>query len=385
MSRQPRVVAGVVDAAVGRLVRHLLGLHVVALAHLDRVEPQLHGDDVDDPLGQPEVLHPRVAAVRRHRRLVRADLREVDADVLPRVAARGDLRPDDAAERLVAGKAPQSSIARTLNPVIVPSACTATSTSRNVRSLPCALAVCWSVRHSVHCTGRPSFLRQQAEDDVLGVEADLVSEAAADVCRDEAQLVDADAQRGRHPDRADARHLVVAVSVHCRFPCRTRRAPRRTRAASTRSGGSGASRSSRRDPPRRGPRRRRPSRRTPDQTIRACVVMQDGLVLQGVLSVDEDGELLVLHLDQLGRVARARAWLHRRPQPARPCGAPCRPRARVVLDRAPWRRRHLEERVGLDRDLVAGDRPVDALERKGCGDVDRDDPRCAYGERTKWT
>jgi hypothetical protein len=62
-----RVVARVVDAAVRRLVGHLLGLHVVLLADLDRVEAELGGDDVDDPLGQPEVLHPRVAAVRRHR------------------------------------------------------------------------------------------------------------------------------------------------------------------------------------------------------------------------------------------------------------------------------------------------------------------------------
>jgi hypothetical protein len=48
---------------------------------------------------------------------------------------------------------------------------------------------------------------------------------------------------------------------------------------------------------------------------------------------------------------------------------------RVVLDRAAGRRRHLEERIGLDRDLVARDRPVDALERECGGDVDRDDPR----------
>jgi hypothetical protein len=59
-----RVVAGVVDATVRRLVRHLLRLDVVALAHLDRVDLELGADDVDDPLGQPEVLHPRVAAVR---------------------------------------------------------------------------------------------------------------------------------------------------------------------------------------------------------------------------------------------------------------------------------------------------------------------------------
>jgi hypothetical protein len=40
---------------------------------------------------------------------------------------------------------------------MVPSAFTGTSTSRNTRSLPCEFAVCWSVRHSVHCTGRFSL------------------------------------------------------------------------------------------------------------------------------------------------------------------------------------------------------------------------------------
>src|SRR5207248_7278483 len=45
----------------------------------------------------------------------------------------------------------------------------------------------------------------------LRVERDLVAEAAADVLADEAELVQADAQRRSHPDRPDSRHLVVAV------------------------------------------------------------------------------------------------------------------------------------------------------------------------------
>jgi hypothetical protein len=51
------VVAGVVDAAIGCLVRELFVLDVVLLARLDRVEAELAGHDVDDPFGQPEVLH----------------------------------------------------------------------------------------------------------------------------------------------------------------------------------------------------------------------------------------------------------------------------------------------------------------------------------------
>src|SRR5438067_1512940 len=75
----------------------------MALALWDRPERDDDlADDVDDPLGQPEMLHPRIAPVRRHRRFVRTDLREVDADVPPAVAPRCDLGPDDAAERLVA-------------------------------------------------------------------------------------------------------------------------------------------------------------------------------------------------------------------------------------------------------------------------------------------
>src|SRR5262249_58977769 len=53
--------------------------------------------------------------------------------------------------------------------------------------------------------------REEATGGELRVQCDLVAETAADVLADEAKLVDADAQGGRHPDRADAGHLVVAV------------------------------------------------------------------------------------------------------------------------------------------------------------------------------
>src|SRR6266545_3050412 len=66
--------------------------------------PQLVGDDVDDPLGQPQVLHAGVAAIGPDRRLVGHHLREVDPDVPPAIHPRRDLSPDDAAERLVAGE-----------------------------------------------------------------------------------------------------------------------------------------------------------------------------------------------------------------------------------------------------------------------------------------
>ena len=97
-----RIVAGVVDAAVRRLVGELLGLHVVELAQLDSIEAQLVRDDVDDPFDHPQVLQPRIAAVGSDRTLVGQRLGVVDADVLEAVVAGHDLRPDHRAERLVA-------------------------------------------------------------------------------------------------------------------------------------------------------------------------------------------------------------------------------------------------------------------------------------------
>ena len=61
---RPWIVARVVDAAVRRLVRHVLRLDEVEPADLDRVEVERLRDDVDHALREPELLHARVAAVR---------------------------------------------------------------------------------------------------------------------------------------------------------------------------------------------------------------------------------------------------------------------------------------------------------------------------------
>ena len=205
------IVAGVVDAPVRRLVWHLLGLHVVLLADLDRIEIELGRDDVDDPLGQPQVLHARVAAVGRDGRLVRADLGEVDPDVPPAVEAGRDLRPDDAAERLVAREC-ATVVERThLEPGHRP-VCHDPDLDVEERALV-------PVRVRGVLIGTPlgplhrsaELPRHEAEHDVLGMEADLVPEPAADVLGDEAELVDPGAERRRHPDRPDPGHLVVAV------------------------------------------------------------------------------------------------------------------------------------------------------------------------------
>ena len=109
--------------------------------------------------------------------------------------------------------------------------------------------------------------------------------------------------------------------------------------------------------------------------VRAGVVVEDDLVLQRLLGVDEHGKLVVLDLDQLGSVAR---------ELARRCGdcgdrlahvPNAAHRERVVLDVPARLDGHLEERVRVDRDLVARERPVHAVELERLRDVDRDDLR----------
>ena len=188
---RPRVVAGVVDAAVRRLVRHVLGLDVVALAQLDGVEAELVRDDVDDALGEPELLHPRVPAVRRDGRLVRHRLRELEVDVAPLVHPGRDLRPDHAAERLVAEVR-----AGVVDRLRAEAEQRAVGLDGDLGVEEPALV---AVRHRLVELGAPlrpldrpaELARQQAAGDELRVRGDLVAEAAADVLRDHAELVDA--------------------------------------------------------------------------------------------------------------------------------------------------------------------------------------------------
>ena len=222
----------------------------------------------------------------------------------------------------------------------------------------------------------PELPRHQAEDDVLRVQADLVSEAAADVVRDEAELVDPRAERRRHPDRPDAGHLVVA---------RERPLARALVVLDERSGAL--------------ERRRReavevepvdlhdvirlgergvdvaPVEDARPHDVRAGVVVEHDLVLQRLLGVDEHRERVVLDLDQLGGVARELAG-RRADRRDRLAHVPhAADRERVVLDVPARLDGHLEERIRVDRDLVAGDRPVDAVELERLRDVDRDDLR----------
>ena len=103
--------------------------------------------------------------------------------------------------------------------------------------------------------------------------------------------------------------------------------------------------------------------------------MQHDLVLERLLAVEDVRQRVVLDLDELGRVAGELArprddGRHRLADVAHPPDG-----ERVVLDVRAGRRRELEERVGEDRDLVAGQRPVDAVELERLRDVDGLDAR----------
>ena len=103
--------------------------------------------------------------------------------------------------------------------------------------------------------------------------------------------------------------------------------------------------------------------------------MEDHVVLQRLLPVEHERQRLVLDLDELGRVARELAS----PRSHRGDRIPDVPhladREGVVLDVRAGRRRELEERIGEDRHLVAGECPVDAVELERLRDVDGLDPR----------
>ena len=137
------------------------------------------------------------------------------------------------------------------------------------------------------------------------MERDLVAEAAADVLAHEAELVDADPQRRRHPDRPDTRHLVVAVDRPL------------AGAAVELDEAAGALERRRREAVEVQPL-------DPDDVVRlgqcrvevapveharpdrvgACVLVEYDVVLQRLLGVEDERQRLVVDLDELGRVAR---------------------------------------------------------------------------------
>ncbi len=210
------------------------------------------------------------------------------------------------------------------------------------------------------------------------MEADLVPEAAADVVRDEAQLVDPGAECRRHPDRADPGHLVVARER----PLARALVVLDERARALERGRGEAVEVELvdlHDVICLGERRVdvTPVEDARPDDVRAGLVVEDDLVLQRLRGVDEDGQRVVLDLDQLRCVARELACRGADGGDGLAHVPHAPDRERVVLDVPAGLDGHLEERIRVDRDLVAGDRPVDALELERLRDVDRDDLRVA--------
>ena len=303
-------------------------------------------DDVDDPLGEPEVLHPRVAAVRRHRRLVRRHLREVDADVLPLVHPGRDLRPDDAAERLVAEVG--AGVVERLRSEAEQRAVVLDGDLGLVE--PALVAV----RHREVEVGAPlgpldrpvQLAREQAAGDELRMRRDLVAEAAADVLRDEAELVEPHLHRGAHHDDREAGELVVgrdrplphaAVVFDERAVAFERRRVEAVEVELV----------DLHDLVRLGERSVEIAPlvdAVPHQVAAGVLVDRRDAVGLRVARVGDRVEWLVLHLDELGRVARGFAGLGDDCDDRLADEAHLADRERVVLDVRARHRRDLEER-----------------------------------------
>ena len=273
------------------------------------------------------------------------------------------------------GNAPQSSSAFTLNPSIVPSFWTATSMSWNQRSLPCAFAVCWSVRHSVHWIGRFSLRasRQQAVRYVCVVI--LLPKPPPMSCVTKRSLSSGTRSAGPIQIAATPGIWWLQWSVNWPVPrsCSTSAAEHSSGVEENRSKWSSLIFTTLVGGLERAVDVAPVERARPDD-VRAGVVVEDrrALVLCRA-RVDEHVERLVLDLDEVGGVAGELARLGDDGDDRLADVADAADGERVVLDLAPRRGRQLEERVGQLRDLVRGQRPVDALERLGGGDVDRDD------------
>ena len=201
---------------------------------------------------------------------------------------------------------------------------------------------------------------------------DLVAEAAADVLRDHAELVDPDPHGRRHHDHREPRELIVGVHrpLSGAAVVLGQRAAeldrRRVEAVEVQLldaddmiglGKGGV------DVP--------PLPHAGVGHVRLdLVVEQRRPVVQGLPCVDDDVERLVLDHDELGGVACALARVGDHGGDGltdEPCATH---RERVVLHVPAGRRRDLEERVRLQRDLVPGQRAVHAGQLERGRDVD---------------
>ena len=96
------VIAGVVNAAVGSGVRKFFSAYVIALPHEVGGNAELMRAEIHHAFQKPKMLHARVTAVGANGAFVADRLGEINARILEAIDAGKNLRPDDAAERLVA-------------------------------------------------------------------------------------------------------------------------------------------------------------------------------------------------------------------------------------------------------------------------------------------
>ena len=209
-----RIVARVVDAAVGRGVGKFLGKNVIAQAHLVGGNTQFVGADIDDALQKPQVLHARIAAIGADRTLVGDRLREIDAGILETIDAGKHLRPDHAAQRLVAR------ISAAI--VDMPRVNRGDDAILVQRDAGVAKGPFVAVRARSHVLGArfhpldgtpASLLRSQRADRHLRIARDLDAEAAADVGSLDPNAIDVDAEVRRQKLDGERGKRIVALVV----------------------------------------------------------------------------------------------------------------------------------------------------------------------------
>ena len=206
---------------------------------------------------------------------------------------------------------------------------------------------------------------------------DLVAEAAADILRDEAQLVETAAHRRAHHDRGEAGELVVRVDrpLPCSAVVLDERAVaferRRVEAVEVELVDLD-------DLVRLGERlvEVAPLVHALPHEVAAGVVVQDRCVgLERLACIDERVQRLVFDLDELGGVARELARLGDDRDDGLADEAHLADREREILDPAAGLARDLEERIRERGHLFAGERAVDALDLLRLRDVDGGDVR----------
>ena len=219
--------------------------------------------------------------------------------------------------------------------------------------------------------------REQAARDELRVRRDLVPEPAADVLGDHAELVGADTHRGRHHDHGEPGELVVRRDRPLPGPpveldegaveLERRRVEAVEMELGDRNDVVGLCEGGVDVAP-------LPDARV-GQVPAGFLVEHGRAVLERLPRVHHDLERVVVDDDELGGVSGELARLGNDGRDGLADVAHLADRERVVLHASARLGGDLEERIGEDRDLVAGQRPVDAGQLECGADVDGLDPR----------